>query len=325
MDFAPDMVIVSETSRMHYHLEKKLGSGGEGQVWLANCDDGPVAVKLIEGALTEKAQNEICMTRAALECVEGNVPRLHEASSASIAPGTAPELTIIVMEYIHGVNAGKLAEKRGWRIPEDAAAVLIREICSVLVKLHKADMIHCDVKNENILVSSEGQVYLCDFGISIIRSGNDRYTSRGTPMHMAPELTYDPDWRKSYWGHAAKPEFNQKVDIWALGITAMDLVLGRERTIELTGMMKFANAKDPVRAWLQSIASSPAPVIPDESPVSMDFRRFLQLCLVRVPDDRASAADLLRNRFLMVGEEEVIAFQAWVRDSLGERDPSLLY
>ncbi|CEM29689.1 unnamed protein product [Vitrella brassicaformis CCMP3155] len=99
----------------------------------------------------------------------------------------------------------------GWGIDESLIAVIMKDVCRALDGLHKKGLIHRDVKAANILVSNEGRAYLTDFGISKLFSpGETVYAVCGSPLWIAPEVL-------------GEKGYNEKADIWSLGITTMEL------------------------------------------------------------------------------------------------------
>lgn len=181
----------------------------------------------------------------------------------------------IVMEYCGGGSCADLLKCHKY-LNEDVVCFIVRETLKGLEYLHSERKIHRDIKAANILLTSNGNVKLADFGVSgqITATQVRKDTFVGTPFWMAPEII------------TRKTGYNEKVDIWSLGITTIELA---------TGSPPYSD-HEPMKILFQ-IPKNPAPLLTG-STYSDYLKEFVRFCLIKNPSHRPSASILLKTKFI---------------------------
>ncbi|XP_060950567.1 serine/threonine-protein kinase TAO2 isoform X1 [Limanda limanda] len=179
----------------------------------------------------------------------------------------------LVMEYCLG-SASDLLEVHKKPLQEVEIAAITHGALQGLVYLHSHNMIHRDVKAGNILLTEPGQVKLGDFGSASIVAPANSFV--GTPYWMAPEVILAMD----------EGQYDGKVDVWSLGITAIELAERKPPLFNMNAM-----------SALYHIAQNESPVL-QSNHWSDYFRNFVDLCLQKIAQDRLTSDVLLKHHFL---------------------------
>jgi serine/threonine protein kinase len=187
---------------------------------------------------------------------------------------------LIFLEYVPGGSIRQLIKKFG-NLSEKLVKKFTKQILCGLNYLHERNIVHGDIKCDNILVDTHSRVKLADFGSS--REIKEDQPIKlvplvGTPNFMAPEIVM-------------QTEFGISSDIWSLGCAVIEMFSGSPPFHELTSvasiMFKIASLKD-------------IPPFPDEKNIllSKDAKDFLMACFVHDPKQRPTAKDLLEHHWI---------------------------
>ncbi|RNM12683.1 serine/threonine-protein kinase [Nocardioides pocheonensis] len=199
-----------------YALEREIGRGGTGPVWLGRDDvlGRQVALKRI-GFLPGAAETDV--DRAEREArLSARLHHPHVVAVFDVVTDPDTHDHWLVMEYVEGETLSEWVRDRGPLAP-DAAAPLLWQVADALVAAHAAGITHRDVKPSNVLVGRDGQAKLTDFGIARIATDASLTQTglvTGSPAYLAPEVA------SGGRGGAAS-------DVWSLGATAYHVLAGR--------------------------------------------------------------------------------------------------
>jgi serine/threonine-protein kinase len=197
-----------------YRLDAKLGSGGMSTVYLASDEtlDRPVAVKVMHREMSEEADQLERFhqeARAVAKISHPNVVSVIDAGEDSGHP-------YIVFEYVEGETLKQRIARVGSLEIQDAIAYAI-EIARGLSIAHARNMVHRDIKPQNVLIDDEGRAKLTDFGISRqLEQDGMTATGRvlGTTDYVAPE-------------QAMGREVDPRSDIYSLGVVLYEMLVGQ--------------------------------------------------------------------------------------------------
>jgi serine/threonine protein kinase len=199
------------TTVLHYKITEKLGEGGMGVVYKAHDTklDRFVALKFLPSNASVNAETKARFTQEAKAAAALNHPNICTIHGVEEADGNL----FIVMEYIDG---GTLRDKVPYRTIDDAVTVAI-QIGEALHEAHDKGIVHRDVKADNIMLTSKGQVKVMDFGLAKLK-GTLKLTRTsstvGTLAYMAPEQIQGG-------------EVDQRSDIFSFGVLFFEMLTGK--------------------------------------------------------------------------------------------------
>ncbi|MEZ6186567.1 MAG: serine/threonine-protein kinase [Planctomycetota bacterium] len=268
-----------------YRVDRKLGQGGMGAVYLAHDTNlhRPVAVKVLTPQLVDDVEYVDRFVREARLAAQINHANVVQVYYAAAEEGVA----FMALELIEGGSLKELAEEG--RLPARQAVQIVRDAARGLGAAHARGIVHRDLKPENILLTRGGDVKLADFGLA--RSGVSTITQTGiymgTPHYSSPE-------------QCATEDVSPASDLYSLGVVLYEL---------LAGCLPH-DAKTPVALFSQ-IMSAPPPPLAERCPelprslIAVVDRLLQKKPEDRYPDAAALVADLERVLPSLSGEEQV--------------------
>ncbi len=246
-----------------YRILRELGRGAMGAVYLA---EDPfiarrVAIKVMRPQVEEGSERFLQEARTVGSLSHPNIVLLHDF-------GFVGELPYLVMEHVEGTILDRWLTE-----PHEPQARLrvLAGLCRAVLYAHSRGVLHRDLKPSNVLVRSDGEAKLLDFGIA--RVENTRLTATGvvlgTPEYLAPELL-------------GSGGFSPRSDMYALGLVAYELFGGRNPF-----------AADTVAACLRRVLEvAPAPLAAD-SPAPAEVAAEVMRCLAKDPLRRPESPEHL--------------------------------
>ncbi len=246
-----------------YHLERELGRGGMGVVYLARDSqlDRSVALKFL-GALVDSSeefrQRFIREARAAARITHPNIISIYDISASA---GKA----YIAMEYVDGPSLAKYIARKG-ALPVREAVNIVEQALSALQAIHEVGIVHRDIKPDNILISRGNLVKLTDFGLAKAEDARLTRTGMvmGTPSYMSPEQVLGKD-------------ATARSDIYSIGLVLFEA---------LTGETAFRDG-DVLERQLNEMPPAPSSLVAD-IPETLD--EILFRSVAKKPDDRYPSA-----------------------------------
>ena len=254
-----------------YRVQGVLGEGGMGTVLLARDEqlDRPVAIKVVR---TERlASGDVAHLRVEAQAM---ARVRHENVVGVYAFGQHDGFPYLVMEHVPGESAQQMLDRARGGLPIADVLSILEQTASGLTAIHTRGLLHGDVKPANVLIGPGFHVGLTDFGLTAPLSADGSQTQstrlRGTPAYTAPELIRG----------RVNAELLHRVDIYALGVTAFEL---------LTGRLPFL-AADPNAMFVSHLEEEPPPPSTYRTDVPRALDALVLECLAKDPRERVPTA-----------------------------------
>jgi eukaryotic-like serine/threonine-protein kinase len=257
-----------------YELIREIGRGGMGVVYEARQKglDRSVAVKMILAshlASPELVRRFQAEAKAAARLRHSNIVHIHDV-------GQLHGQDFFAMEYIDGQSLAERIAKGPVDVP--SAVRLVATVARAVEHLHQQGIIHRDLKPSNILLDSDGQPYVTDFGLAkVFAAGSDMTATgviAGTPSYMAPEQAL-----------GRRAEIGPATDVYSLGAILYEL---------LTGTPPF-RAETPLDTLMEVLGGDPATPRTLNSHIPRGLELICLKCLAKEPRERYSSAAALAD------------------------------
>ena len=283
----------------NYHLLTQIGEGSFGRVYKARrkYTGRLVAIKMI---------NKLGQSKEDLHSFRREIDILRKVDHPNIMRMLEIFETDTDFCLVTELGRGDLFQiiTDNQTLPEDVLQKVAAQLVSALKYLHSLRIIHRDLKPQNVLISANGTLKLCDFGFARALSNTTLVLNsiKGTPLYMAPELVQEQ-------------QYNEKVDIWSLGVILYELYYGKTPF--------FTNS---IYKLIQMIVNDQ---ITWPGPISADFKDFLCKMLQKNPEVRESCEELMKEKFirdvdLSLFDDEFYRYKtAQFEDAIHESQPSL--
>lgn len=258
-----------------YRIERELGAGGMATVYLAEDTKHHrrVAVKMLRPELAASlgAERFVREIEIAAGLQHPHILSLHDS-------GSVDGVLFYVMPFVEGHSLRERLNSSG-ALPVDEALRILREIVDALAYSHEHGVVHRDIKPENIMLT-RAHALVMDFGIAKAVSdanSNSQLTSAGmamgTPTYMAPEQIM------------ADPAIDHRVDIYAVGVLAYELLTGRAPFVG-------GGSQQVIAAHL---TQKPEPLTAQYPAISPQLEAIVLRCLAKNPADRWQSARELHH------------------------------
>ncbi len=261
-----------------WRIDSLLGAGGVGSVYAAtHRNQGRAAIKILHSDLASDPEIVRRFQREGYAANGVGHPGVVQVLDDDV---TDEGHVFLVMELLDGETLESHARAQGGKLPVVEALLLADAVLAVLEAAHAKDIVHRDLKTDNVFLCRDGTVKLLDFGLARIRetgapprSGTQLGAMMGTPGFMPPEQV------RGRWDRV-----DARSDLWAVGATIYALVTGkRVHEVDPEHIDVFAAATKPVPSLAEALPTAAPGVV-----------ALVDRALALRPDDRWSSAAEMR-------------------------------
>lgn len=271
--------IKCEDPFVYWHFSELIGAGAFGKIFQAeNIQNGTkAAIKVISTTNEHEIDRLFIEIEIMRKCNHKNIIKLYDAFIHE-------SKIYIIMEYCDFGSLDSIMTKLDRNFTEEEIRNIVTQILEALVYLHETIyVIHRDVKAANILLNKNGDIKLIDFGISAKNwyLEQNKTTFAGSPHWVSPEIV------------SCKEQifntYNNRVDIWSLGITCIELA-------EKLPPNNWLRPKDAMK----KIYEDNSPELQEPQKWSYEFKDFVSKCLTKSPKKRPKASELLKVCIMLI-------------------------
>ena len=296
----------------HYRILKKIGSGGMGEVYLAQDTklDRKVALKVLPPELAESAERRRRFEREAKAVAALNHPNIVHVYSVEEADG----VHFITMELVRGQTLSALIQSG--RLPLSQLLDMAIPLADAVATAHEEGITHRDLKPDNVMMGDDGRIKILDFGLAKLKpetsaaGASERATVTATREgHAVGTLTYmSPE-------QAQGKSVDHRTDIFSLGVILYELATGR---------LPFRGDSD-AAIYSSILRDAPAPVTEIDPRLPNLLGRIIQRCLAKDPEHRLQSAKDLRNELQELKQDVVSGIARLGADRAPAKRPRLLW
>ena len=268
---ASELLALQEAVAGRYAVERELGRGGMGVVFLARdlALDRLVAIKLLPPARAASADQRARFLKEARTAARLSHPNIVPIHSVEESDG----LVFFVMGYVAGETLGERVRRHG-RLPASEVTQVVREVAWALAYAHRQGVVHRDVKPENILLERDGgRAMVTDFGIAQV-SGDAADTPAGQVVGTARAVSPE---------QAAGEPVDGRSDLYSLGVTAYWAA---------TGQWPF-DGDSAAAVLAKHLTQTPPPVLGLRPELPAPLAQAIERCLAKSPADRFASGEEL--------------------------------
>jgi len=275
----------------HYRILEPLGSGGMGQVWLAQDTKlhRKVALKVLPAAVGASAERRSRFEREARAVAALNHPNIVTIYSVEEADG----VHFITMELVAGKTLGAAIPASGMDLQSLLGAAI--PLAEAVGAAHELGIVHRDIKPENVVLSDRGVLKVLDFGLAKLRDEAPQDVTSapttlvtaegrivGTVAYMSPE-------------QAEGKAIDARSDVFSLGVTLYQMATGRRPFAGETSLSTLTAI----------LRDTPTPITDSNPGLPPDLGLIISRCLAKAPDDRFNDARELSSELAMLRQESL--------------------